>query len=147
MADRSLTLRFIDSNDSQYAAERDLRWRLLRQPLGHARGSERFEFEHESLHLIACEGADVVGCVLFQADGRGGGRLFQMAVDPTLQGSGVGRQLVEHLEARLRADGLTNVILHSRDHAIGFYERLGYACFGAPYDEVGIPHRHMQKKL
>lgn len=142
-----LTLHFIPADGAFYDGERDLRWRVLRQPLGHPRGSERFEFEDDSLHLVASRGEQVLGCVLFQPDGRSGGRLFQMAVDPSLQGQGVGRLLVSHLEERLRREGVTEVTLHSRHHAVGFYERLGYVCFGAPYQEVGIPHRHMRKVL
>jgi hypothetical protein len=30
---------------------------------------------------------------------------------------------------------------------VGFYERLGYSIYGDPFVEIGIEHRHMQKKL
>jgi ribosomal protein S18 acetylase RimI-like enzyme len=142
-----MELSFIPTRGTLYEGECDLRFHALREPLGMGRDTVRFEFEDESLHLVAHRGDRVLGCVLFFADGQGGGRLFQMAVDPSLQGQGMGRILVEHLEDRLRADGIKRVILHARDHAIGFYERLGYVCFGEPYEEVGIPHRHMHKSL
>lgn len=140
-------LRFIDPDDPAYEAERELRYQVLRRPLGDPRGSEAFPFEAQSLHLVATIGPEVVGCVLFHPDGRGGGRLFQMAVRADLQGTGVGRALVQALQARLKEEGLREITLHAREHAVGFYQRLGYACFGAPYLEVGIPHRHMRKDL
>ena len=138
---------FTRPGEPLYGGKCDLRFRVLREPLGYTRDAVAFPFEDDSLHLVATEGDRVVGCVLFHPDGVGGGRLFQMAVDPALQGQGVGRALVDRLEAHLLTIGITQVILHARHHAIGFYERLGYRCFGAPYEEVGIPHRNMRKAL
>jgi predicted GNAT family N-acyltransferase len=37
--------------------------------------------------------------------------------------------------------------LHAQVPAIGFYQRLGYATVGEPYDEAGIAHRTMRKQL
>jgi predicted GNAT family N-acyltransferase len=30
---------------------------------------------------------------------------------------------------------------------VPFYERLGYAVYGDPFEEVGVPHRHMRRAL
>ncbi len=130
-----------------YERELELRYRVLRLPLGMARSTVVFPFEDQSLHLVACAGSEVVGCVLFHPDGRCGGRLFQMAVDPLHQRTGLGRQLVVELESIVVARGVREVTLHARADAIGFYERLGYATFGEPYVEVGLPHRHMRRQL
>lgn len=143
-----LDLLFIDVADPAYEGECDLRFRVLREPLGYSRADVAFPFEADSLHLVAVDGGGTVrGCVLFHPDGEGGGRLFQMAVDEEMQGQGIGKALVAHLEAELRDRGVEEVVLHARHHAIGFYGRLGYVEFGAPYEEVGIPHRNMRKRL
>jgi ribosomal protein S18 acetylase RimI-like enzyme len=89
----------------------------------------------------------VIGCVLFHPETPTTGRLFQMAVDPTAQRTGLGRRLVDALEAELRRRGIVVVHLHARAAAVPFYERLGYVTYGAPFDEIGIPHRHMRKTL
>ena len=125
----------------------DLRFRILREPLGLPPGSEWYEFEEDCVHLIAVEGQAVVGCVLFHPDGEGGGRLLQMAVEEHLQGQGIGRILVERLEREIARDGTRSVHLHARDHAIGFYERLGYERIGDVFVEIGIPHYDMKKRL
>ena len=130
-----------------YDGECELRFRVLREPLGMTRDEVAFPFEAESLHLVAVQDGHVVGCVLFKPNGSKEGRLLQMAVDPRLQGQGVGRKLVIALEQHLGAQGVRRIELHSRGHAIGFYERLGYTCFGEPYIEVGLPHRNMEKAL
>jgi predicted N-acetyltransferase YhbS len=140
-------LRFIDPADPLYDAELELRYRVLREPLGYPRDAVRFPFEDESLHLIAIDEGRVVGCVLFHPDGEAAGRLFQMAVDPARQGTGIGRRLVIHLEAELHRRGVRRVTLHARAHAIPFYEKLGYDSVGEPYLEVGIPHRSMTRVI
>ena len=140
-------LRFIGLDAPEYAQELDLRWRILRKPLGFERQAVQFPFEAESLHLVAFDGGQVVGCVLFHPDGSGTGRLFQMAVEPERQGTGLGTRLVRALEEELVRRGFREVTLHARDTAVGFYARLGYAPVGPPYVEVGIPHQNMRRLL
>jgi predicted GNAT family N-acyltransferase len=140
-------LRFVDILDPLHEAELDLRWRVLRAPLGHPREATRFPFEEESLHLVALDGTQLVGCVLFHPEGLQTGRLFQMAVEPALQGKRIGQQLVRALELEVMSRGFATVTLHAREGAVGFYAGLGYQVFGEPFTEVGIPHRHMRREL
>lgn len=88
-----------------------------------------------------------MGCVLFHPEGPDTGRLFQMAVEPSRQGQHIGQQLVRTLEAEVSSRGFRTVTLHARQAATGFYARLGYAVFGEPFTEVGVPHRHMRRTL
>jgi ribosomal protein S18 acetylase RimI-like enzyme len=141
-----IALRFVAPDDPAIEAEIALRFRVLRDPLGLPPDAVRFDFEAQSVHLLAFAGSDVVGCVLFHPEGDAG-RLYQMAVAPEHQGSGVGRRLVERLETRLRGDGIVRVELHARDAAVGFYQRLGYRNVGEPFIEVGISHQRMRKAL
>ena len=71
-----------------YTSELELRYRILREPIGHTRADVRFAFEDESLHLVAVAEQTVLGCVLFHPDNAGGGRLFQMAVHAAMQKQG-----------------------------------------------------------
>jgi predicted GNAT family N-acyltransferase len=143
----NLEFTFIHPEHPLYAGELELRFRVLREPLGFPRSAVAFPFEAQSLHLVAHEGDNVQGCVLFNPEDAHGGRLFQMAVAAHLQGQGLGARLVTALEAELRRRGFTHVHLHARAHVVPFYERLGYAVYGEPYTEVGIPHRNMHKTL
>lgn len=151
MPDDRPSVRLVDpANDADralYTGELDLRFRVLRAPLGLVRGSEVYDAEGDCLHLVAVDGQRVIGCVLFHPQGAYSGRLLQMAVEPAWQRKGVGRRLVGRLEAELQPRGFAEVVLHARDHAVGFYEGLGYHCFGEPFAEVGIPHRLMKKRL
>lgn len=140
-------LRFVAPDDPLVAREIDLRFRVLRDPLGLGPDTVRFPYEHESLHLLAIAGGEVVGCVLFHPESATAGKLYQMAVAPERQRRGLGACLVRALESRLRGDGFRRVVLHARATAAGFYEALGYRAVGEPFDEVGIPHQRMEKAL
>ncbi len=139
--------RFITTADPLYAAERALRSRVLREPLGFPAGAELFPFEDESYHLVALEGDRVVGCAMFHPEGERDGRLMQMAVDPDFQKQDIGSELVGAMEERLHADGFAELHLHARHYAIPFYERLGFVLEGEPFEEIGIEHRRMRKSL
>jgi predicted GNAT family N-acyltransferase len=141
----ALELVFITPDHPRYEDELELRFRVLREPLGHPRSAVAFPFERESLHLIAFDEGAVVGCVLFHPESAGDGRLFQMAVRGERQKGGLGRQLVRALEEELVRRGFREVHLHARAQVVPFYERLGYEVFGEPFEEVGIPHRHMRR--
>ncbi|MCY1030437.1 GNAT family N-acetyltransferase [Corallococcus sp. BB11-1] len=146
MADDTL-LAFIHPGHPLYDGELELRFRVLREPLGFTRADVKFPFEDASLHLVAHAGDTVTGCVLFHPEDAHGGRLFQMAVAPSLQGQGLGARLVRALEDELRQRRFRHVHLHARAQVVPFYERLGYSVYGEPYVEVGVPHRNMQRDL
>ena len=152
---RALEIVRIDPRtDPRYAHELELRYRVLRVPLGMPRESVTFAGEEErAIHVVAMEGpsaADnrndmqLVGCVLFDFQS---GRVRQMAVETARQKGGLGRQLMSAVEEEARRAGIREISLHAREVASGFYARLGYARVGEPFLEVGIPHFEMHKKI
>ena len=73
--------------------------------------------------------------------------LGRLAVRPETRGTALGVALVAAIEARAAARGLRVVALSAQTHALGFYERLGYAAHGPVFDDAGLPHRWMTKRL
>lgn len=142
-----MKIEMITLDDDRYQPELALRYAVLREPLGIKREDVDYPFDLGSLHWVAMDGDLVIGCVLFHPEGEKTGRLLQMAVTPTLQGRGVGRDLVRALERDVRERGYEEVTLHAREDKVGFYQRLGYEVFGEAFVEVGIPHRHMRRRL
>ncbi len=142
-------LAVVDANHADVTqGELELRFRVLREPLGHTRDAVAFPFDNDSIHLLAYDTLhQVIGCVLFHPESEIQGRLYQMAVDPKLQGKGLGRALVERLEDELQARGFRRITLHAREVAAGFYGRLGYEVEGTPFEEVGLAHFHMAKEI
>jgi len=79
--------------------------------------------------LVAEDGTgEMLGCVYAEVRGRRG-YLGQLAVDPTHQGRGLARIIVEAAEDRLRAEGCEAVditVLNLRPELPPIYRRFGY---------------------
>ncbi len=97
-----------------------------------------------SIHVLARDGSGAAIGTARLTPERGIGR---MAVLAPWRGQGVGSALLQALIERARELGHPAVELHAQTHAIGFYERFGFAAFGDEYDEAGIPHRSMKLVL
>ena len=101
-----------------------------------------------ALHAVATNGlGQVVGTARLVRQAEGVARVGRMAVTRELRGAGLGQQLLRALEAAAAARGDTEVMLHAQHNAQGFYERMGYAVRGPVFEEVGIPHAEMVKRL
>jgi predicted GNAT family N-acyltransferase len=102
--------------------------------------------EHDAvaLHFLATtmEGSPI-GCARLLPDGHVG----RMAVLPPWRGYGVGRSLLAAVLNAARARGLSEVELSAQIHAAGFYVRAGFSSVGAEYEEAGIPHVAMRRRL
>lgn len=74
-------------------------------------------------------------------------KIGRMAVLREWRGRGVGEALLATLIDQARAMGYEEVELHAQVAAIGFYEKAGFEAFGEEYDEAGIRHRSMRRRL
>ncbi len=80
--------------------------------------------------VLEDESHEIVGTVLVGYDGHRGW-LYYVAASPILQGTRIGRRMVEAAEEWLRNRGVAKAQLLIREantKAIGFYEHLGFEC-------------------
>ncbi|MCC6808104.1 MAG: GNAT family N-acetyltransferase [Deltaproteobacteria bacterium] len=142
------TLILAEPGDPVFRDALELRYAVLRAPLGVARKDFQPDALESAIYVCALVDSRVVGTVALDLSGGDGvGRLRQMAVLPDLQGSGIGRVLVRTLEREARRHDVTRVWMNARAHVIGFYARLGYAVTSDLFDEVAIPHVRMERAI
>ncbi len=68
-------------------------------------------------------------------------RVRGMAVERGVQGTGVGRLLLQAAMDHLRSQGVEVLWANGRDSVLGFYERLGWRVLGEGFTTAtGIPH-------
>ena len=97
-----------------------------------------------SLHALALRAKrDAVGTGRLEPTGKIG----RLAVLKEHRGLGVGEGLLEWLVGQARRQGLETVYLHAQVHALQFYLRHGFVPQGPEFDEVGIPHQRMRRKV
>lgn len=111
-----------------------------------ARGYSRVVLAERRERLLCCCHVERL-----QQVGRNIGYFGMFAVDPTLQGSGVGRQVLAEAErvakVEWNCDEMQMTVITIRDSLIAWYERRGYVRTGVlkpfPYGDArfGIPKR------
>ncbi|WP_243664639.1 GNAT family N-acetyltransferase [Rhodothermus marinus] len=80
-------------------------------------------FENSSLVLTAWHDGRLVGIARVLTDGVLYSYLCDLAVEPDVQGLGIGRRLIEAVLERCRG---TELVLRDSDISAGFYARLGF---------------------
>jgi predicted GNAT family N-acyltransferase len=109
---------------------------------------ERDEQDRDADHVVAVDSAG--RCVatgrLVVLDARTG-KVGRMAVAAAVRGRGAGRAVLEELERIAAERGLSEIVLHAQLSARGFYDRAGYLPEGDVFEEAGIAHLSMRKRL
>jgi len=80
------------------------------------------------LFLVGLMGSKVVAAVMGGYDGHRGW-VYYLGVDPAYQRKGLGRQMMEAIEKKIRAMGCPKINLMIRTDNLGaveFYKRIGY---------------------
>jgi YbgC/YbaW family acyl-CoA thioester hydrolase len=74
-------------------------------------------------------------------------KIGRMAVLRPLRGSRIGRAVLDALMDYARDKGFREVVLHAQLSAAPFYARAGFSERGAGFEEAGIAHIEMTRKL
>jgi predicted GNAT family N-acyltransferase len=74
-------------------------------------------------------------------------QIGRMAVLKDVRGLGFGRSLLDALAEEAKRRGYTEARLHAQTHARGFYEKAGFIPHGNEFDDAGIPHIEMKRRL
>lgn len=126
----------------------NLRYRVLKEPLGLDFTADQLAEEFDQIHLAAySEGLSLCAYLLLTPHTEKTIQMRQVAVEPDLQKKSIGKSLVRYSESWSIQHGYTEMILHARDTAVPFYLKLGYKKSGKPFEEVGIEHWLMKKIL
>lgn len=148
MTEPRLTFKNVAFASDDYEKMVALRNAVLRVPLGRVLSAEELARDEHYTHLAAFDdNGDAVGTVLLSGESATQVRTRQVAVRADMQGKGLGAKLMAYAETEAIARGFREVILHARGTAVVFYERIGYASEGDYFEEAGIPHVFMRKKL
>ncbi len=94
-------------------------------------------------HVLATDQLNAVGTARMDSKGHIG----RVAVLREYRGLGIGIMLLQELEKLAERENLSEINLNAQVQAKGFYRRLGFAEEGEVFEEAGISHIHMKKKL
>ena len=124
-----------------------LRYEVLRKPLGLSYDPRELAEEDDSFHIATRLEGKVVACLVLKPLDERCIKMRQLAVRESSQAKGFGRELVNNAHSFARERGYAEIVLHTRETARGFYEKLGYDDEGDSFTEVGLPHLFMRRML
>ncbi|MEL7254102.1 MAG: GNAT family N-acetyltransferase [Pseudomonadota bacterium] len=107
---------------------------------------ERDGMDDQAHHILASQDGRPVGCARIFLDGDVG-KIGRVCVLSDQRGTGLGKALIEACLTHLQTLGATRAKLGAQTHALGFYEALGFVAYGDEFDDAGIPHRMMERRL
>tara|TARA_B110000008_G_scaffold267307_1_gene294289 strand:+ start:761 stop:1183 length:423 start_codon:yes stop_codon:yes gene_type:complete len=99
--------------------------------------------DKEAKHVLAFFDNEAIGTGRILSDGHIG----RVAVLKRHRGLGIGKLMMQELIEWAEQANLQKLWLSSQWHAKGFYLDLGFECEGEIYEEAGIDHIKMSKKL
>lgn len=105
-----------------------------------------------AFHLGAFDGGRITGIASFSQEHIEGAttafRLRGMAVDPELQGKGIGADIMNFALEHLASLGCDVLWCNARSSAVGFYMKLGMEIYSDEFDIPGIgPHYKMKRRV
>jgi predicted GNAT family N-acyltransferase len=118
-------------------------------------GEQGVPVEHEvdeidayAIHLVAIAADDRVDatCRVFP-DGEATMRVGRLCTRASARGRGLGAALLAEAEREARAAGAHRMVMNAQTAVMSLYLAAGYDARGGPFDEVGIEHLAMEKRL
>lgn len=119
-----------------------LRYKVLREPWGHPKGTEKDDYEPISEHFMAVDEAtsEVLGVIKLLEKSPGVGQVSHLAIATEHQHQGIGRFLIAAVEKAAREHGYQRLGAVARVTATAYFERHGYHVAGLPAPHLGTTH-------
>ena len=100
------------------------------------------ELDAVAVHVLALYSGEPAGTARAVEKMPGVWKIGRVAVAAKFRKYGIGKAVMQGIETQLPGAAF---VLDAQTHAIGFYEKLGYAAEGPEFMDAGIPHRLMRK--
>ncbi|PCJ58810.1 MAG: GNAT family N-acetyltransferase [Planctomycetota bacterium] len=139
------TIKLITFNSNDYHKAFKFRNDLLRKPLGLDLSDDDLSNEINNYHFGTFENEEIIACLVGTEKDKTTMKIRQMAVSEKYQSRGLGKQMMIYAETFFINKGFKQFELNAREHAIPFYEKLGYHSVGDIFMEVTIKHVKMFK--
>ena len=122
-----------------FKAYYDLRYKVLHEPWGLAKGTEKDDYEPISQHYMAVDDqtSELVGCAKLFEKEPGIAWLSHLAVTDKRQHQGIGKQLMLYIENIAREEGYKRIGCLARLNTTQFFEKAGYRINGLPSHYIG----------
>ena len=99
----------------------------------------------ECLHCFLTDGDTVVACLRAQYVDENKKEVKIGRIVTLTHGGGIGKLLMtESISAIKDKMPFNRLYVHSRDTAVGYYEKMGFVSVSDEFDDCGVPHIEME---
>lgn len=105
------------------------------------------ELENESEHLVIYDGDQPLATARIYNSEPNTYRIERVAVLKSARKRGLGKQLLDELEAHIQKTDTNKITLKSKGIATNFYKKYGYQAVGKEFLDYGYPHLEMVKAI
>ena len=103
--------------------------------------------DETSEQIIAYLDSKAVGTARIRSLDERTAKIERLAVLPTVRGLGIGQQIMEKALEIAAENNIQEVVIHAQQYIIRLHQKLGFEPEGEIFEEAGIPHVKMSKKL
>jgi predicted GNAT family N-acyltransferase len=98
-------------------------------------------------HVVAYLDHQPVGTARIRYLDKTTAKIERLAVLSTARGQGIGKKIMEKALDVAAKRNIQEVLIHAQEYVRGLYQQLGCEQEGEIFEEAGIPHVKMRKKL
>lgn len=125
-----------------------LRRDVFMEELGIGPGLDHDAQDDDAVHvLLRNRMGQALATARMVQEGSGRSRIARVAVSRAMRSIGLGRLVMQSLMQLAAERGDSQLVLQSQCSAEGFHVHLGFVAVGEPYDEAGIPHVDMARRI
>jgi predicted GNAT family N-acyltransferase len=103
--------------------------------------------DHTAEHLLAYLDNQPVGTTRIRYLDSQTAKIERLAVLPSARGKGIGKKLMKKALEIAQQKPIQQIVVNSQEYVKGLYQQLGFEQLGEKFDEAGITHVKMIKKL
>lgn len=135
-------------DEAELAAALALRTEVFVGEQGVPSEEEVDDTDRHAVHLVAVDddGAVQATCRIFP-DGDDAMRIGRLCVRGSARRQGLASALLAEGEREARAVGAVRMVMNAQTSVMSIYAATGYEPRGTPFEEAGIEHLAMEKRL
>lgn len=103
--------------------------------------------DESSQQIVAYLDAQPVGTARIRYLDEKIAKIERLAVLPTVRGQGLGKRIMEKALEIAATNNIQEVVIHAQQYVMGLHQKLGFEPEGEIFEEAGIPHVKMRKKI
>lgn len=141
-----LTIKLVETDDELLDAKW-IRMNVFQKEQGISASTDFDGNDKEAAHIVAYLKEMPAGTARIRLLGSGAAKIERMAVLREFRKRGIGSQVVKYALHILKKERIKIVRLSSQEQVKDFYKQFGFSEVGGVFDEAGIRHIMMEKRL